>query len=227
MVATLIAVFWMLGAAGPARAQEDAGAELLRPLSVDLRRLYPQLASRWDVAETRRYDRTKRGFEPSAGFLAAPDSPRASIPAEAGGTLSIRQGRLRVEQRLLGTRAAPAVAEGGLIRFRGAYPHTEALYVADAASVEQLFLLADPRAPTRFVSDVRVSGGRLSAEADGALAVYDEREEPAMRLSPPVVLDAHGRRRRGEWNVRPGRPGAYTVTLSFDPAGLEYPLLID
>lgn len=220
-------VLWLAAlflAAAPASAQE--GRELLRPLAVDLRRLYPDLIKRWDEAELGRYARTREGFRPVTGFLAQPDLPRVAMPTRASGVVSIRRGKVTVKERLLGAKPAPGLVEGGLLRYRGSYDHTETLYVAGEASARPSFLLTDPAAPTRIASEVSVRGGRLDREAGGGLSVRDASGAPALSLGAPVVRDAKGRRRRATWSLTGGAKGDYTVVLTFDPSGLAYPLLV-
>lgn len=215
---TLLALSLLL-LSGPAAAAEEAVT--LRPIAVDLRRLYPQLRDRWDRAGESELRRDGRGFLPPGGHLAS------VLPSDASRPVRLAQGGVVVEQSLLGARPAPGRAEGGLLRYPNAYRATDALFIADDASVEQLFLLQDPQAPTSFVSLLKVRGGELSVEGDGALAVVDRSGETALRLAPPRVLDARGRTRRGSWTVSRESRGRYRVRLGFDPAGLEYPLLVD
>jgi len=213
-----------LAPARPARAEE--GSELLRPLAVDLRRLYPDLARRWDAAELGRFARARDGFRPVSGFLAVPDAPRAELPARASGVESIRRGSVTVRRRLVGAKPAAAVAEAGLLRYRGAYDRTETLFVAGEGAAEPMFLMAGPGSPSTIASAVSVEGGRLRSGRDGGLVVRDARGAAALRLPAPVVTDARGRQRKGTWSLRGGRKGDYTVVLSFDPSGLAYPLLV-
>lgn len=209
-----------------ARAQEPRDTELMLPIGVDLRRIYPDLVKRWDEAEQRRFARTRDGFVAAQGFLARPKTPRVSMPASAAGVVSVTAGGVRLRERMLGAQAAPGVAENGLLRYRGAYKHTETLFVAGDRAGAPMFLFIDPGAPTRIASAVSVRGGRLSATPDGGLAVNDASGATAMRLEPPVVLDARGRKRAARWKLRGGAKGHYIVDLSVDPSGLVYPLLV-
>jgi hypothetical protein len=217
---------WLLSGASAFAQQGTRESELLLPLSVDLRRIYPDLVKRWDEAEQRRFARTEHGFVAAQGFLARPKTPRASMPSSAAGVVSVRAGSVRLRERLLGAGAAPGVAENGLLRYRGAFKHTEALFVAGDRVGAPMFLMIDPGAPTRIASAVSVRGGRLAVTPNGGLAVNDAGGATTMRLDPPVVLDARGRKRGARWALHGGAKGEYIVDLSLDPSGLVYPLLV-
>lgn len=225
-------------AAAPSpKPQPLQGTQSLRPLTVDLRRLYPKLEGRWRGIDGAGYLRYGQGYRPATIFLAAPDeagedsapatSPAAALPQAADGVFRLRRGEVDFEQRLLGASRAPALREKGLLRYPNAYPHTEALYVADGASVRRYFLLSDAKAPTRFYSSVLLRGGRLAEDPGRGLTVIDGSGAAALLFAPPRVHDAQGRVREASWTVHGGRRGRYTVVLGFDPQGLVYPLLVE
>jgi hypothetical protein len=223
--------------AAAAAAVHLEGAQTLRPLTVDLRRLYPKLEGRWRGIDASDYMRFGSGYRPATIFLAAPDeggeasavteTASAALPQAANGVFTLRRGEVDLQQRLLGASSASALREHGLLRYPNAYPHTEALYVADGASVQRYFLLSDPKAPTRFTTAVRLRGGRLAEDPGRGLAVLDDSGAPAIRFAPPRVFDAEGHVRAANWTIHGGRRGRYTVEVGFDPTGLTYPLLVE
>ncbi|MBI5209054.1 MAG: right-handed parallel beta-helix repeat-containing protein [Elusimicrobia bacterium] len=233
-----------------ARRWPPAKAGAARPLLADLRKLYPRLDPKWDKAERLEYHRTSEGLRPKTGYQGSSQSPEslkpeeraaldalalrerapsevhALLPADASGVFVLDQDGVSIETRMLGSLPAPARQESGLVAYPGAYAKTQALFTADARSLEQLFFLESPRAPSRFESELRVRGGTLRKEENGELAVYAPSGSKRLGLSRPMILDAKGREAAGDYELREAG-ASYVVALTFDPTGLAYPLLID
>jgi len=219
------------------------------PLLARLRGLYPGLAEKWDKAAPLQYETSPDGVRPSIGYKGSSQAAAALKPEEraaldalalresaaealsarflpAGPGMEFRWQGLDVTQNLKYARAVPASAEGGLVRYPAAYPHTEVFYAADAGAVEQFFLLDSPQAPHSFLMSLQVSGGAARVTQAGELELAGNGR--TLRLSRPAVFDAAGRRRDGDWQLSGPAPGrGYDLALSFNPAGLNYPLLVD
>jgi hypothetical protein len=146
---------------------------------------------------------------------------RADQPFEAGIGQSERA-RLRVSPE--GARASQAVDEAGRLRYRDVYPATDVVYVATVERLEWFLLLRDQHAPTRFAWKVELAPELAAArlEPSGALSFLDARGEARLQVPRPFVVDATGARRSAElgWD-------GHELRVSFDPAGLQWPVLLD
>ena len=214
--------------AAPAAAQVPvpvAAQTPLPPAMGQLHRLYPGLTRRWQRAAGVRLKRARGGLTLAPGE--AREGLEILIPTDASRSIVVTRGSLRVEHSLVGAKAVSGRVEGGLVRYRGALPHTEALVLADGDSIEQMLLVDSPRAPKGFLMRLRIRGGTLAEESDGSISLRDDRGRPALRLTRPVAIDARGRARPGHWSLRESGPGYYTAALVLDRRGLSYPILID
>jgi N-acetylneuraminic acid mutarotase len=187
--------------------------------------------------------RRRRGFVPhgagSAPFWLRPEERatwdasartwRAFFPASSGEPFAFEGEGVRVSVRLLGASARRGRHTGGRVTYAGAYRHGDLVYVVGPAQAEELIQLRSPSAPRRFEYEVEPTGAARVVLRGGALYLTDDQDR-GLVLSPPLVIDAEGRRSptAGRWGLGPETEGARRrLTLDLDPAGLVYPLLVD
>lgn len=167
--------------------------------------------------------------------LAARKGPRVAaaqasflFPLEYGTPYVIRAGEAAVRVRPLHANKVRLSNVEGLVAYERAFQATNVLFNSDGGSAEEFLLLEDASAPRTFEYALEPEGSVavLSLDAGGALRAEDAAGGQVFGLSAPVVFDAKGKTARGRFALaRHGR--GYLLAMSFDAAGLEYPVLID
>ncbi|MCC6217547.1 MAG: hypothetical protein IT376_22000 [Polyangiaceae bacterium] len=185
-------------------------------------RVRAQAAGGWAIAAT---GFTSPGFRNATG--GASYDVGARLGARADEALRVGIGASdEVTVTLLPVGAAPVEAEldGGRVVFRGAYPSTDIVHVADDASVEWFYVQHDDRAPAELVLETALGAGLAGArlENTGAWLFVDAADQALLRVSRPFVVDAKGARRDAGLDWAEGR-----LRIVVDREGLTYPLLVD
>jgi MYXO-CTERM domain-containing protein len=181
--------------------------------------------------------------------LAAPSSRLATIdlPRRADGAVHLTDDTsgLHITFALEGAAPAPAAIDGGLALYPGAAPGGgDVIHVPRASGTEDFvhFERAPAKEELRYRVDVsRAAGLRLFADT---LELLDASGTPLLRVAPPFVIDAQGRRSEASLAVEGcaadtsalapfGRPvtspGAAfcTVSVGWRGAHVTYPVLVD
>ena len=149
---------------------------------------------------------------------------------KAYGTVAI----LSNECELYVTPASPLAAqsaaqiEDGTLVYSNAYPSTDVLYLARPGFIEKMYFVRRPldkgALAYRLEGNTNVDSMRLE---NGRVVIVSKLTHTVVfELTPPVVTDRHGCSTPGIYSLSPFGE-AWILTLSFDPSGLEYPLLIN
>lgn len=166
------------------------------------------------------------------------------LPRTAGGPVdvSLIGSGVAVSFALRGVSAAPFEAAGGLAIYRGALGGADVVHRADPEGIEDFVVFEQAPAQQVLTYDVDVSraaGVRLVANT---LELLDARGAPQLHVSPPLVLDSHGRAHDAHLGLTGcafdddpappwGRPvkaaGATTCTLHVSWEGVAYPAVVD
>lgn len=169
------------------------------------------------------------------------------LPRRADGLVHLTEdaSHLHIAFSLEGASAAPVVLEGGLALYAGAAPGGgDVIHLPSASGTEDLvyYERAPAQEELRYRVDVRdVAGLRLVA---GTLEFLDAAGAPRLRVAPPYVLDADGRRHEAALAIEGcaadrsalapfGRPvtspGAAfcTVLVDWRAVHVTYPALVD
>ncbi|MBK7581893.1 MAG: hypothetical protein IPI67_17000 [Myxococcales bacterium] len=192
--------------------------------------------ARADAALQRFFDDAVNGFKAGAGGFSSPGwrgvgatSQRIAsrLPGRADQRFHLGLGPdERHTIQLTRDGAAPAEAElhAGRLLYPDVYPSTDLIAIATLDRFEELFVLRDASAPTRFSWRYELPRGipAVSAQPDGALIFLDASGQPAIRLDRPFALDSQGQRRDANARVE----GDHLV-IDLDPTGLAYPVLLD
>ena len=188
---------------------------------------------RFEAVSWRNGSRVVRGFRAQAAAgvrTPAPDRARVDFPAVATDPFVVEGEGVRVVLRPLGARGARAQREPGALLYRGAYAETDAWHVPTSEWTEEHLHLRSRRAPRRFVYEVLATAGATRVALDGGQVRFLAPDGRGLVILAPVVVDATGRRSStaARWKLEPPSPaGTRRLTLQLDPAGLEYPLLVD
>lgn len=179
---------------------------------------------------------------PAARRLATVDLPRR---ADAPIHLTDEASHLQIAFSLEGAAPIAAAIDGGLVFYAGAAPGGgDVIHLPGAAGTEDLihFDRAPAKEELRYRVDVgQVAGLRLFAST---LELLDAAGTPLLRVAPPYVLDAAGRRHEASLTIEgcaadesalaPFRrpvtpPGAAfcTVRVDWRAAHVTYPALVD
>ncbi len=152
----------------------------------------------------------------------------ALLPLDAGG--AFRFGPARVERwalraKLAGAKATEGVVEEGRVVYTETWPSTDVIAMSGERHAEMFFLLHDAQAPTTFELALTL-GKDLSLRkeqlAGGAVEWIDRNGDGAVRIEPAFAIDSVGTRRAVTMRAIDDK-----VTFTLDPAGLQYPILID
>jgi hypothetical protein len=151
----------------------------------------------------------------------------ARLPAAADGAIEVGIGQspdytLRLWPE--GARASSVEEDTGRASYRGAYPSTDVVYVADAQRVEWFLLLADRAAPTELAWRVELPKGLPLArrEPSGALVFADRAGTTRLRMPRPFAVDARGTRREATLRFAHDR-----ISVGLETDGLVFPILLD
>jgi MYXO-CTERM domain-containing protein len=180
--------------------------------------------------------------------LAPSAGARSSMPAELGSdTLGVTDTATRMELRFApqGMGRVKATIESGMVVYRGAAPGGGDVFVRPGPEgIEDFVVLKRPlpKREVRYRIELRgVAGLRL---VDDVLEALDDSGTPRLRVKRPLVIDARQVQRRaklsvfgcavdtdprGPWGRPVVAPGGEhcELAVSFDDAGLAYPLLVD
>jgi len=119
---------------------------------------------------------------------------------------------------------AKAVLEGETLVYSKAAADTDALYLAGSGGgFEKLLLLYSKSAPKSFTYSINSENNKkisIRKNSAGEIEVVSS-AGTIMALSKPLIIDSSNKRVNGEWTIDG------TIRLSFNDAGLKYPLLID
>jgi tetratricopeptide (TPR) repeat protein len=163
----------------------------------------------------------------------ARSAPSFFLP-RAFGTASIE---LSADYRIDMTPASPRASsvtvrlEPGALVYSQAYAQTDVLYVLRQGELEKMYLIrrkalenadgfTDRLEGNENIKEFKLDGGRLAV-------ISRKTNSAALELTPPVVFDRRGKTAPGRYELRHENGRSWLLTLSFDDAGLEYPLLID
>ncbi len=157
-----------------------------------------------------------------------------TLPTHAAGAVHLEVTRdffLDVSATTAGAVDVPAEAGEHAVVYRGAAPGTDVVHLAALASgearFEELRVLADRGAPRsvryRVTTGAAVSTLRQTGEIVEAL---DGRERAWLRMPAAFVIDAHGARVAAHATLSGGGHD-FLVEVSFDDAGLAYPIVLD
>ncbi len=163
----------------------------------------------------------------SIGFRAKRPGLLSVVPTRADESISFGFGRTddrRVQLRAHGAAAANGDIDRGRVVYRDVFAATDEIDVATDDALEILYLLRDQTAPSTFSWNVTLPSAlpKTVAAEDGGLEILDSSGELRLRVPQPFVIDARGVRRAAHFEATESR-----WTLSFDPSGLQYPLLVD
>ena len=166
--------------------------------------------------------------EPSQGSLMTVDPVRVSFPALANEAVVAEGDGVRVVLAPRGARGARAQTDGATIAYRDLYPQTDALHVAKPEWTEEYLHLRTPAAPRRFEYDVVEAAGATRVFLENGQVHFLDASGRGLVVLAPVVVDAIGRRsaKAARWTLETAGD-ARRLKLALDPAGLEYPLLVD
>lgn len=169
---------------------------------------------------------------PSPGAAAAEaavvDRVRVTLPSLSSDPVVAEGEGVRVVLAPLGARAARAETEGAIVGYGDVYPETDALHVAKPDWTEEYLHLRSPAAPRRFEYEIVEAAGATLVEIDNGQVRFVRDDGKGVVVLAPVVVDAIGRRsaRAARW-ILDERSSPRRLALELDPAGLEYPLLVD
>jgi len=160
---------------------------------------------------------------PASGWTQpGPHRIEARLPARADGVTRLRSGPVTLEITPLGASDAPCAPEEQTLVCRGAFPSADSYIVAQEQRVEEFIRLHDARAPRSFTYHLRVVGDGRVEQRGGTVQALDREGNAWLRLAPPVLVDAAGKRWEADATLHRDR---LTITL---PSGArEYPILLD
>lgn len=123
-----------------------------------------------------------------------------------------------------GASSSEVTLHDGRALYAEAYPSTDLIAVSSTERYEELLLLRDARAPSRFSFRYTLPSSMpmVSDQPDGALLFRDASGQPAIRMDKPYALDSRGQRRDATAKVQGDR-----IVIELDPKGLEFPVLLD
>jgi N-acetylneuraminic acid mutarotase len=209
-------------------------------LVATLREGFPALHPRLRVHGS--FERTtwRQGNERIEGLRARPESvPGAGdggapldvvFPARASGPVVAEGEGVRVVVRPRGARPSLARTIDGKLVYRGVYPETDSLHVIGDRWTEEYLYLRSADAPVRFEHDVLETSGVSSVRIENGQVHFRGADGRGLVIPVPVVVDVAGRRSTSaaRWAFEgEDRSGAGRLVLRLDPAGLEYPLVVD
>ncbi|MDD5209320.1 MAG: kelch repeat-containing protein [Elusimicrobiales bacterium] len=154
--------------------------------------------------------------------MAARDNSRkAGLPVftlatnlSAGYSINYNNTVLTVRHMLKNGMAAEAIVESGAVVYPGAYKDTSIIYLMSPGRCQEMLLLKSAKAPVQFEYEY---SKEVSLSEKGEIVV------DGLTLSRPVVFDAVGKRVSGFYR----KTAKKNILLSFNGAGLQYPILID
>ncbi|MFI5299448.1 MAG: hypothetical protein ACHREM_15255, partial [Polyangiales bacterium] len=174
---------------------------------------------------------TQEGFVSEAWRAGASNQTShlgAVLPHAANDVLRVSPGHVEAWAMSLAPRGHAAVIgslDGGRVLYEEALPHTDIIATAGDHWVEELYLLKDAQAPTELHWHLQL-GSALTRKPTpttmGQIEFVDRHGETALRLEKPYAIDAKGTRLDAAMKIEGDE-----LTISIDPKGLTYPIVID
>ena len=218
--------------------------EVYHALSIFSRlRRFPEIAPRLDEADGIGYESAEikflsqsiPGVNEGSAYLPSIKKEKSSHPfpvphfflSKKYGVFALESGKeIEVLMRAQGARSAKGVEFNGLFVYPNSYHGTDVVNVPRPYGMETLYFLHRPLphplgwkvSGSAKIASFKLSKGRLEALSRGGKALF--------QLSPPKIFDSGGRSLFGQYELKKQK-NSYFLTLRFDDARLQYPLLID
>ncbi len=194
---------------------------------------FPSLQGEWNsrarfAGETYRvHDRIIQGVLSNA-YRAG--TFRAWLPDTYHQPFLVEGDGVRLGLRAIDAGSATLDPQGGTALYSRVYPDTDVVYTAKTGHLKEWMFLESPQCPRSFAYELSETSGvdRIFLH-DGEVRFVD-RQGRGLRFLAPWIMDAAGTvsRSAARWNlVRNGEGEVKTLTLTIDPAGLVWPLLVD
>ncbi|MFH1714574.1 MAG: kelch repeat-containing protein [Elusimicrobiota bacterium] len=129
-----------------------------------------------------------------------------------GYTVKTKNNEIKIKHVL--AKNVKSVAGNGIIIYKNAYKASDVLYAFGNSSCEEMILLKNNKAPTRFEYDFGKSS--VSVNVKGELVV------DGLIFTRPIIIDSEGKKINGMYEVKNKR-----AILGFSNKDLKYPLLVD
>lgn len=227
--------------------------EMIRPVGIPLSKTIPSEPSTTFIPATRLFrDRIIPGVEAITGIHGknsrdAGLPPTSSIMSPRNGGIDhtflnlffaqsyddgvwLSTGGLELWAHPIAATEAALSEQDGRLVYRGAYHRTDVVHVITPGRSEEFLHLEDASAPTHFDYELSPAAGTLQVvEEQGGLLISDTLGR-RVQIEAPWVIDAHGQRSDSavKWLVaRNDAQSSIRITLTLDPTGLVYPLVID
>jgi hypothetical protein len=155
---------------------------------------------------------------------------RLVLPATAAATARLTVEGARpawVEARAIGLRDAPGVVEGNTLVYEDVAAATDAIFLSDGLAFEELRVLHDATAPTRFTWRLAVDASIDHVRArEARIELVDATGFVRLATAPLTATDAQGHRR--DLTVTTRRCGeGWCADAALDTAGFAYPVVVD
>ncbi len=149
----------------------------------------------------------------------------ATFPSQADRALRFSPARSEAwSLRLtpIGARPAVGALDEGRVYWDDAYASTDIAATSAERHAEWTLLLKDAKAPTTFRWTVAMGKGLHVQRTGTSIDFLDKRNDPALRIETPWLVDAQGTRREVAMEL-----AGDELTLTIDPKGLTYPIVVD
>ena len=246
-IGALVWFVWESSPFTPSSATRWLGAP---DVEAEIRRDFPVVADSLDkVAEfeiveptsgTPGYRTVVRPFETPSN-LSAVEAEAIALRAERDGTDGIRAFfpksygdpfetfvyGMRAAVTPAGRSRAEATLQDGKLFYADAYRDTDVLYTADRFRIEEFLYLRSEQAPIEFEYTLETDVTEVFLH-EGAVHLTNGRNV-VLVIERPWLIDAEGRRNDDNvwWELDSESPERHQLRLRVDPAGLDYPLLVD
>jgi hypothetical protein len=193
-----------------------------------------------------RFDRSPGALEAShvRPYLSTPASARVDLPRRASDPVVLEDARsnVRVGFALRGARSSTAVFAGGYALYPGAANGADVIQRAFGEGTEDYIAFETKPSVAELAYDVdvtKVAGLRL---VDNTLELLDAAGTPALKVSPPYVVDANGKSHDAKlhvddcavdvsvappWGRAVTAPGRSMCTVRVTWGDVAYPALVD
>ncbi len=246
-IGALVWFVWESSPFTPSSATRWLGAP---DVEAEIRRDFPVVADSLDkVAEfeiveptsgTPGYRTVVRPFE-TPSDLSAVEAEAIALRAERDGTDGIRAFfpksygdpfetfvyGMRAAVTPAGRSRAEATLQDGKLFYADAYRDTDVLYTADRFRIEEFLYLRSEQAPIEFEYTLETDVTEVFLH-EGAVHLTNGRNV-VLVIERSWLIDAEGRRNDDNvwWELDSESPERHQLRLRVDPAGLDYPLLVD
>ena len=173
----------------------------------------------------------ERGFAQREAAVRSPGVEQshlhARLPNDASGDVVLAQGGAEaytMRWTLDGAEAATLELDAGREIYRDVFAGTDEIWTGDDRTAEVFVVLRGESAPTSYRWSVKLSEGLAGGEPEpaGGIAFRDKSGQKRLRVGAAYALDATGVRREAQLGWGEG-----ALTLSVDPEGLVFPVLVD